>query len=256
MSEQKVAMVTGASRGIGKATALALAGVGYDMVLAARTLSDTDRAEENVLDQAGNPLPGTLEQTQAEVKALGRDAISVRLDLLEFDSIDQAVSDAKAHFGHIDVIVNNAIYQGPGLMADFLDSDFEGLEKTFKGNVLAQSYIVRELLPGMLERGSGTVVNLTSAAGMQNPPMKLAHGGWSFAHGATKAALHRMVGILKLEYGDRGIRAFNVEPGLVASESMVAVMGETSELEKMGVIPAPVTVPAAVIAWLCSDPGR
>lgn len=179
----------------------------------------------------------------------------MRLDLLEFESIDQAVRDAIAHYGKIDVIVNNAIYQGPGLMADFLEGDFEGLEKTFKGNVLAQSYIVRALLPGMLERGSGTIVNLTSAAGMQTPPMKLSQGGWSFAHGATKAALHRMAGILKLEYGDRGIQAFNLEPGLVASESMVAVLGETSELEKMGVIPAPVTVPAAVVAWLCTDPG-
>ena len=88
---------------------------------------------------------------------------------------------------------------------------------------------------------------------MTDPPLKLSQGGWSFAHGATKAALHRMAGILKLEYGDRGIRAFNLEPGLVSSESMVAVMGETSELEKMGIIPAPVTVPAAVIRWLCTE---
>ena len=254
MTTNKVAMVTGASRGIGKATALALTEAGYDMVLAARTVSDTQRADENVTGSDGQPLPGTLEQTEAEVRALGRDAISVPLDLLDFASIDKAIADAKAYFGHIDVIVNNAMYQGPGLMADFLDSPFDGLETTFKGNVLAQAYIVRALLPDMLERGEGTVVNLTSAAGMTNPPMKLAQGGWSFAHGATKAALHRMVGILKLEYGDQGIRAFNLEPGLVASESMVAVLGETSELEKMGVIPAPVTVPAAVIRWLVTDP--
>ena len=138
-------------------------------------------------------------------------------------------------------------------MADFLDGEFEGLEKTFQANVLAQTYIVRKLLPGMLARRSGTIVNLTSAAGMTTAPMKLAEGGWSFAHRATKAALHRMAGILQLEYGDRGIRAYNLEPGLVASESMIAVMGETSELEKMGVIPAPVTVPATVIRWLCTE---
>ena len=192
MSEAKVAMVTGASRGIGKATALALAEAGYELVLAARTVSATNRADENVLGADGKPLPGTLEETEAEVKALGVDAISVALDLLDTDSIDRAIARAKEHFGHIDVIVNNAIYQGPGLMADFLDSPFEDMEKTFKGNVLAQAYIVRALLPDMLERKSGVVVNLTSAAGMTTPPLKLAHGGWSFAHGATKAALHRL----------------------------------------------------------------
>ncbi len=249
----KIAMVTGASRGIGKATALALAAAGFDMVLAARTVSATDRASENLLGADGKPLPGTLEETEAAVRALGRDAVSVPLDLLDYDSIDSAIAVARAKFGRIDVMVNNAIYQGPGLMADFLDSDFADLEKTFNGNVLAQAYIVRQLLPDMLARKSGTIVNLTSAAGMTNPPMKLAQGGWSFAHGATKAALHRMAGILALEYGDQGIQAYNLEPGLVASESMVAVLGEESELEKMGVTPAPVTVPAAVIRWLCTD---
>ena len=252
-NSNRVAMVTGASRGIGKATALALAEAGYDMVLAARTVSASERASENVLGADGNVLPGTLEETEASVRALGRDAISVPLDLLDYASIDAAIAAAKAHFGHIDVMVNNAIYQGPGLMADFLDGDFADPEKTFTGNVLAQAYIVRALLPDMLARQTGTIVNLTSAAGMTDPPMKLAQGGWSFAHGATKAALHRMVGILALEYGDHGIQAYNLEPGLVASESMVAVLGEESELEKMGITPAPVTVPATVIRWLCTD---
>ena len=87
---------------------------------------------------------------------------------------------------------------------------------------------------------------------MVDPPLKLAAGGWSFAHGATKAALHRMAGILHLEYGDRGIRAYNLEPGLVRSESLIASLGEDTELEKMGVKSAPVEVPAAVIRWLCT----
>ena len=254
MSSQRIAMVTGASRGIGKATALALAEAGFDLILAARTVSDSNRAIENVTGADGKPLPGTLEKTEAEVRALGREAISVRLDLLERDSIDSAIEKGIDQFGKIDVLVNNAIYQGPGLMADFLDGDFEGLEKTFAANVLAQTYIVRKILPAMLARRDGIIINLTSNAGMMDPPLKLAAGGWSFAHGATKAALHRMAGILHLEYSDQGIQAFNLEPGLVSSESMVAVLGETSELEKMGVKPAPVTVPAAVIAWLCTDP--
>ena len=104
----------------------------------------------------------------------------------------------------------------------------------------------------MLERGSGIIVNLTSEAGMVDPPLKLAHGGWGYAHGATKAALHRMAGYVHVEYGDRGIRAYNLEPGLVRSESLIASLGEHTELEKMGVKSAPVEVPAAVIRWLCT----
>ena len=105
----------------------------------------------------------------------------------------------------------------------------------------------------MLERGDGIIVNLTSAAGMVDPPLKLAEGGWGFAHGATKAALHRMAGLLHVEYGDRGIRAYNLEPGLVRSESLIASLGENTELERMGIKSAPVEVPAAVIRWLCTS---
>ncbi len=253
MTTKGVAMVTGASRGIGKATAIALAQAGYDLVLAARTLSPTHRATENVLDRQGQPLAGSLEQTKAEVNALGRDAISVPLDLLDHATIDLAIDAAIGYFGKIDVLVNNAIYQGPGLMSDLLSSEFSDIEKAFQANVLSQLYIVRALLPAMLQRGSGIIINLTSEAGMLDPPLKLAEGGWSFAHGATKAALHRMAGILHLEYNGHGIRAYNVEPGLVTSESMVAIMGETSKLEKLGISSAPVTVPAAVIRWLCEE---
>ena len=152
------------------------------------------------------------------------------------------------------MLVNNAIYQGRGLMADFLEGELEDLDTTFAGNVIAQVHLTRLVLPHMLSRGSGIIINLTSAAGMVDPPVKLADGGWSFAHGATKAALHRMAGILKLEYGDRGIRAYNLEPGLVLSESCVASMGGEMELQKLGYPSAPVEVPAAVAAWLCSDP--
>ena len=253
MAAKGVAMITGASRGIGKATAIALAQAGYDLVLAARTLSPNNRAVENVLDQQGQPLAGSLEQTESEVKGLGGNAISVPLDLLDKNSINKAIKTATNHFGTIDILINNAIYQGPGLMSDLLKSDFADIEKTFDANVLAQLYLVRALLPDMLTRSSGTIINLTSEAGMVDPPLKLADGGWSFAHGATKAALHRMAGILHLEYHEQGIRAYNVEPGLVASESMIAVMGEVSALETMGIRSAPVTVPAAVIRWLCEQ---
>ena len=118
------------------------------------------------------------------------------------------------------------------------------------GNVIAQVRLTRLVLRAMLERGAGIIVNLTSSAGMVDPPLKLAEGGWGYAHGATKAALHRMAGILHLEYGDRGIRAYNLEPGLVRRESLIASLGEVTKLEEMGVKSAPVEVPADRITLL------
>ncbi len=249
----KVALVTGASRGIGKATALALAEAGFDLVLAARTVHAGDRNDDMVTTADGEPLPGSLEETAEAVRALGRRALVGRLDLLERESMDALVAETLSEWGHIDVLVNNAIYQGPGLMADFLEGPMEGLEKAFQANVIAQVYLTRLVLRGMLERKTGIIVNLTSEAGMVDPPLRLAEGGWGYAHGATKAALHRMAGILHLEYGDRGIRAYNLEPGLVRSESLIASLGEVTKLEQMGVRSAPVEVPAAVIRWLCTD---
>ncbi len=251
--ESRIAVVTGSSRGIGKATALALADAGFDLVLAARTVRRGDEHADMVRNADGSALPGSLEETRDAVIGRGRRARLQRLDLLEARTIQALVDDTLSAWGRIDVLINNAIYQGPGLMADFLEGSIEELEKVFEGNVIAQVRLTRLVLRGMLERGDGTIVNLTSEAGMIDPPLKLARGGWGFAHGATKAALHRMAGILHLEYADRGIRAYNLEPGLVRSESLIASLGESTELEKMGVKSAPVEVPAAVIRWLCTN---
>ena len=252
MDSRQVALVTGASRGIGKATALALAEAGFDLVLAARTVSRGDEHPDMLRYADGSALPGSLDETREAIVAMGRRARVQRLDLLEAATIEALVDDTLAEWGRIDVLVNNAIYQGPGLMADFLEGSMEELEKVFLGNVVAQVRLTRRVLRGMLERGHGIVVNLTSSAGMVDPPLKLADGGWGYAHGATKAALHRMAGILHLEYADRGIRAYNLEPGLVRSESLTASLGESTELEKLGIQSAPVEVPAAVIRWLCT----
>lgn len=251
-TEGQIAIVTGASRGIGKATALALADAGFDVVLAARTLKSGDEHADMVRNADGSALPGSLEETRDAVVAKGRRARLQRLDLLEPSTIHALVEDTLAEWGRIDVLVNNAIYQGPGLMADFMEGSIEELDKVFQGNVIAQVRLTRLVLASMLERRSGIIVNLTSEAGMTDPPLKLAQGGWGFAHGASKAALHRMAGYLRVEYGDRGIRAYNLEPGLVRSESLIASLGENTELEKMGIRSAPVEVPAAVIRWLCT----
>ena len=104
----------------------------------------------------------------------------------------------------------------------------------------------------MIERGSGTVINMVSGAGLSDPPAPAGKGGWGFAYGATKAAFHRMAGVLKVEHAADGVHFFNVEPGFVITEAM-KLSDPKGEISKRFQA-APPEVPAAVVAWLASDP--
>jgi len=102
----------------------------------------------------------------------------------------------------------------------------------------------------MLERKSGCIVNLVSAAGMGDPPAPPEAGGWGFVYGASKAALIRMAGSLAVEHRDGGVAFFGVEPGLILTEAM-RIQGLDEVLAK-NYGGAPPEVPAAVIAWLAT----
>ena len=106
-SRTKVAFVTGASRGIGRAACFALAERGWDVVVTARTVSEGETAD-------GRPLPGSIESTAAEVRSRGQAALPIRLDLLDAESIRTGVEAALAQWGQIDLLLNNGIYTGPG----------------------------------------------------------------------------------------------------------------------------------------------
>lgn len=252
--DRRVAFVTGASRGIGKASAIALAKAGFSVAATARTMSEGERYEHSATVKASDmrPLPGSLEKTAAEIRDQGSDALVLRLDLLDRDSIEAAVEETLARWGRIDVLVDNAIYTGPGTLDRLLDLPVEIAETIFQANVLSPLFLIQRVLPHMLERGSGTIIHLTSAVAGMDPRSPVGEGGWGLAYAASKGALHRMVAFLHVELGDRGIRAYNVEPGFVLTERMSLDLADSGFAGRYR--GAPPEVPAAVVAWLASDP--
>ena len=216
------ALVTGASRGIGKAIAIALAEAGFDVAFTARTVHEGDAVDSD----SDLRLPGSLDATEELIRAHGANATPVVMDLMDAASVDAMAQRVIDLCGVPDVLVNNAIYQGPGRTARFLDTSLDELHRLLQGNVVAQWQIIRHFLPAMIDRGRGTIINVTSAAGMFDPPKPTGEGGWSLGYGASKGAFHRTAGILHVEHGPQGINAFNLEPGLVHTERMQAVHGE------------------------------
>jgi len=104
----------------------------------------------------------------------------------------------------------------------------------------------------MLERGSGCVIDMVSGAGLQDPPAPAGQGGWGYAYAASKAAFHRMAGVLAVEHRGSGVRFHNVEPGFVMTEAMKLNDPEGAIAAQFRA--APPTVPAAAIAWLATSP--
>jgi len=244
--KRKVAFVTGASRGIGRASAIALAEKGFDVVVTARTVREGEPAD-------GRPLPGSIETTAAEVEKRGREALALRLDLLDEASMAAAMDETFSRWGHIDVLLNNGIYLGPANMQLFLELDLAEVRTLMEANLVSQMYLIQRALPRMLERGTGLVINMVSGAALGDPPAPANKGGWGFAYAASKAAVLRMVGVLAVEHADSGVRFINLEPGFVMTEAM-RLNDPDGELSKYQT-PAPMEVPASVIAWLATDPG-
>jgi NAD(P)-dependent dehydrogenase (short-subunit alcohol dehydrogenase family) len=251
VSEPRVAFVTGASRGIGKQAAIALAEAGLDVVITARTVREGEGVDDS--DGAARPIPGSLETTASAIEATGRRALPVAMDLHERSTLVDAVQRAVEEWGRIDVLVNNAIDTGPGDMSLFEDTPVEQLEAKLAANVVSQVVLIKAALPGMLERGGGTIVNVTSTVAMIDPPAPAGEGGWGVAYAMSKGALHKLAAILAVELADRGVRCFNLDPGFVITERMEVNAGALGlEGRYKG---APPTVPAAVIAWLATGPG-
>jgi len=220
----KTALVTGATRGIGRATAIALATLGYDVAITGRTLHEGDAAKRP--EAAALPelalVPGSLESTAAAITARGRRAVPIVLDLLDRDALAPVAAEAIAALGHIDVLVNNAIYVGPAGERRFLDTPPDEVEKRLFGNVTAQLLLLQPVLRHMVGRGSGVVVDITSAAGYATPEKATGEGGWALTYGVSKAGFHRIARQLVVEHARDGIHVLNLQPGFVATERVLA----------------------------------
>jgi NAD(P)-dependent dehydrogenase (short-subunit alcohol dehydrogenase family) len=246
---RRVAFVTGASRGIGKACALHLARAGFDVAVTARTVNEGEEREHSSTLRASNtkPLPGSLSTTAALVEATGARALALPADLLDRASLAAAATTVLERWGRVDVLVQNGRYIGPGHMDRFLDTPLELLQKQLEANVLAPLLLAKLLLPGMLERGEGRILDVTSAAAYGDPPRPAGEGGWGMGYGISKAAFQRIAGFLSVELAERGILCVNLQPGLIRTERLEADMREFGF--EGG---APPDVMGAVVAWFAT----
>ncbi len=244
--EAKVAVVTGASRGIGKQTALALARRGAAVVIVARTQEERPNT------------PGTLTDTAAAIEALGADFLVIRADASVQADLDQVVSVTLERYGGVDILVNNAAYTvGKALWAHVPELTREQWEKGFAINVTAPLMLTSGFWSSMRGRGGGRVVNVTSgAAGLQPLDRATKLEGSSFPdngplYGASKAALNRMANVIAQEGLAHNIAVVNVEPGFVLTETMEQTFKQqgVAEAGAAGISP---TIPAAAIAYLCT----
>jgi NAD(P)-dependent dehydrogenase (short-subunit alcohol dehydrogenase family) len=186
----RTAFVTGASRGIGQVIAVALAQAGADVALAARN-------EEG------------LNQTAAQITALGRKAFVLPLDVTRQDDVNAAVNRAIELLGHIDVVLNNA--GGSNFIVPFLDLRIAGWEKLLKLNLDSTIYVCQAVGGHMRERGTGSVINVASVAGLSAAPGLIGYG-------AAKAAVVSVTKTLAVEWAAHNVRVNALCPGWTATD--------------------------------------
>ncbi|HET9628177.1 MAG TPA: SDR family oxidoreductase [Novosphingobium sp.] len=246
---RKRALVTGASRGIGKAIAVELARIGYDVVISARTISPGEVRDNSLTIHRSDtrPLPGSLSETAAEIRALGGEALPIAADLTDLASVGACAQRILDTWGEIDLIVHNGRHLGPGLMDMFMDIPLDAYGKFFTAHCLAPIVLTKALLPGMLARGEPRLITITSSAHLEVPPGLPGKGGWGLGYGVGKGAGHPLAMQLYAEYRDQGMLSWNVQPGYIATErNHVSIKDYGRELTGV----AGPSVVGAVIAWL------
>jgi 7-alpha-hydroxysteroid dehydrogenase len=199
----RAAIVTGAGRGIGAACALALAEAGADVVIASRT-------EEQ------------LQSVAKEIDALGRRAVVVPIDVNDNDAVAALVDRCTDAFGRVDVVVNNA---GGTMPRPFLDTSPGYLERAFHFNVTSAFVLSKAAVPHMLERGEGSIVNISSTMG------RLRDRGM-LAYGTAKAALSHMTRLMAADLAPK-VRVNAISVGSVATSALQIVLDDDAIREEM-----------------------
>lgn len=187
----RTALVTGAGRGIGRGLALGLAAAGWSVGLVGRTRA-------------------TLDEVADEIRAQGGLAVAAAADLVDRLAVLDAVARVEADLGGIDLLVNNAgVIENAEL--PFAEDDVEDMWRVVETNVRGPMLVTHAVLPGMLARGGGRIVNLSSGSGVR--PQAVYSG-----YAISKGALARLTTVLHAQYADRGIRVLDLAPGVVRTD--------------------------------------
>jgi len=244
----RVIMVTGASRGIGRAIALALAAQGHSLILTARSVDGGAKFSGTSLNDplTGIELTGSVADVAQACQALGSRAIAVPMDLTVESSVLEAAETALSEFGVVDTLVSNAIYQGPGVNDWLQDLPVENLRRVIEGDAISPMIMLKKFLPGMLTSERGVFIHLTSGAASLVPKKPAGEGGWGVAYAMAKGAAHRIAGVMHAEYSPQGLRAYSLNPGHVTTEVM-ALRAQREGREVTGNGPEDVAVAAQ---WL------
>ena len=219
----KVVFITGASRGIGAAAARAFADVGAKVVLAARSEGEiTALAQE-----------------------IGEAALPVICDVVDYQSVEAAIGAAVAKFGSVDVLINNAGTIDP--IGHLPNGDIEGWHRAIDVNLKGVFNGMQAVLPSMVKRGAGTIINISSGAAHN------AVEGWS-AYCSSKAGAYMLTRCGDNELRGKGIRVLGLSPGTVATDMQREIkasgINAVSQLKWEDHIPP--EWPARTLVWMCS----
>ncbi|WP_026727969.1 3-ketoacyl-ACP reductase [Flavobacterium denitrificans] len=187
--KNKTAFITGAGKGIGKAVAIALAKEGSNLVLVSRTQKDV----EQLADEASN---------------LGVKALALTADVSDMNSINAAAEKALAEFKHIDILINSA---GIASFGKFLELEPEAWERIIQVNLMGTYYTTRAIIPNMIERQTGDIINISSTAGLNGNAL-------TSAYSASKFAVLGLTDSLMQEMRKHNIRVTALTPSTVATD--------------------------------------
>jgi NAD(P)-dependent dehydrogenase (short-subunit alcohol dehydrogenase family) len=230
-----VVLVTGASRGVGRAIAIECARRGADVVIAARSLDEA------------RGTPGTLAETAAAIEAAGGAVHMVAVDLSDPDSIEAMAEQALAWRGRVDVVVNNAAFMGRAAYHNLDELDLKNWTRQISVNLQAPFLVAKAFVPQMRDNGGGVIANITSGSGLIGE-----YTVPGITYGTTKAGLNRLSTLLSRDLEPDGIAVFALDPSYTRTELVV----QTAEQAGLDASAAhPTEVPATVLADLVeADP--